>query len=167
MLTASFFLHTFTRMLRVREKLYSIVLAMSKEVHFSYANVRQFNNDVNSKDMELKPVINVVELESGMFALNPNFGSFRERYPATQIQFLDISEFDYNSDQNDCIVDRMKEIAKEFLLRLDDSELFEPITDVPFNQVFRAYDDNLSGIEITLNLRELNSQNVCLPKRSC
>lgn len=133
---------------------------MGVDVTFKYANKYEQNTDAHHQKLETKPTVLLVEIESGLFALN-TMGGFRERYPQVEVNFLELSEFDYNSLENDAIVDRMKELAKKFLLAYEDSGLFEPLTEVPFNQVYHQYDEHLAGVALTINVRELNSQSTC------
>ena len=152
-------------MLRIREKLQAIVEqinASGTPATFNYANARQQNYDANSQPLKDTPTINVIQIESGVFSMTPATGSFKEKYPTVQLQFLKLSSHDYNSVQNDMIIDEMKELAKKFLLRYEASELFEPLKEVVFNQIYHYLDDDTAGIEITLPVIELDSQTVCL-----
>lgn len=154
--------YIFNPMLRLREKFEAIAANLAVDVVFNYANRAEANAAAHTQPLESMPLINLVEIESGVFSLNPVTDSFKERYPQTAVQFLALSKFDYNSKENDAIVDQMKKLAKEFLLRYNATDYFEPLNDVSFNQLYHTYDEQTAGIEVIINVRELNSQSVCI-----
>lgn len=150
-------------MLRVRQKIEAIVGQLSIPLKFYYTSDREQNFAINAHDvLEGKAVVRLRQIESGQFIQNSRLGSFKESYPESGIQFLTLSEHSYDSVQNDRLIDEMKAHAKEFLLRLDDSALFEPLSTVQFFHVYNATDDVLTGVEILCTLIEKNSQEVCI-----
>lgn len=152
-------------MLRLKNKIKDVICGLGNyRIIFNYASANQQNvNLIDQVLLDGSFAIVLLEIEEGQFQINQNRGDFKEAYPAIQMQFMSKSGFDYNSDQNDEVIDRCKELAKYFLLSLDEKAYFAPITNTTFRQLYRAYDDNLSGVELTLNLIENNSQSTCNP----
>ena len=85
--------YTFSAMLRLREKFEDIAANLAIDVTFNYANKAEANVAAHTQLLEEKPTINLVEIETGVFSLNPLTDSFREKYPQTAIQFLALSKF--------------------------------------------------------------------------
>lgn len=81
------------------------------------------------------------------------------------IGFLDKTEFDFDGTQNDAIIERMKKLAIEFILTMNESGLFEPISgEVPMSIEYNLLDVNLTGVVLTLRLEEKQGIVMCFGK---
>ena len=80
----------------------------------------------------------------------------------TQIAFLDKTDFDFDSTENDEVIERMKGIFNEFLREYNKGEYFEPIEGtIPYQVVYDGLDVNVTGIIVTLTLVELEGSMIC------
>ena len=69
---------------------------------------------------------------------------------------MDKAELDFDGQENEITVNRMKDFAKRFILEANRSGLFEPIEqNVPYSVVYDLLDANLTGVAIELQLKEL------------
>lgn len=82
-------------------------------------------------------------------------GNFRD-YPDCLIAFLDLADLDFEGEENEITVERMKGYAKEFILAVNNSGLFAPIPEnIPYSVVYDTLDQNLTGVTIQVQLKEL------------
>lgn len=86
--------------------------------------------------------------------LNHN-GNFRD-YPNCLIAFLDLADLDFDGEENNSTVERMKAYAKKFIQAVNHSGEFAPISDtIPYSVVYDTLDQNLTGVTIQIQLKEL------------
>lgn len=96
--------------------------------------------------------VNVLPVSGELAAKN---GNLRD-YPNCLIAFMDKAELDFDGQENEITVNRMKDFAKRFILEANRSGLFEPIEqNVPYSVVYDLLDANLTGVAIELQLKEL------------
>ena len=101
--------------------------------------------------------------------LLPPAGDFAVKYnrvhdqPQTQIGFLAPTTFDFEGEENDEIIEAMKTIFLDFLRELNKGEYFEPIdaTNIHYQVVYDKLDVNLTGIIVTLTLKEVEARSLC------
>lgn len=81
------------------------------------------------------------------------------------IGFLDKTQFDFDGIENDAIIERMKKLALEFIMTLNESGLFEPITgEVPMSIEYNLLDVNLTGVILQISLEEKRGVVMCFGK---
>jgi len=86
--------------------------------------------------------------------LNKN-GNFRD-YPNVSIAFLDKAEFDFEGEENEPTVERMKDFAKRFIIAVNNSRMFNALPEnILYNVVYDKLDVNLTGVVIEVTLQEL------------
>ena len=82
-------------------------------------------------------------------------GNFRD-YPNALIAFLDKADLDFDGEDNEPTVERMKDYAKRFILAVNSSGEFDAIPeDTPYSVVYDHLDVNLTGVVIQVQLKEL------------
>ena len=100
---------------------------------------------------------------SGNFQLGP---TQLKDYPNCMLAFMDKTSFDFDGTDNDAIVEKCKNMAKEFILLLNRSRLFEPISgSVPYSVFYDKLNVNVTGITISIQLKETSGIVLC-PSRS-
>lgn len=71
------------------------------------------------------------------------------------IVFADKADLDFDGSSNNITVERMKNLAKLFIARCNESGKFEPITDgVRYSVLYDKLDVNLTGVTLELTLKE-------------
>lgn len=94
-------------------------------------------------------------------------GLVEETYPL-QMMFLDKTELRQTPEQLRPTVDAMRELRRQFVLRLkakknaNGEHIFKEITNVRTIDVYNVFDVNISGVIITFNAKPLNSDSVCV-----
>lgn len=82
--------------------------------------------------------------------------------PETQIAFIDRTQFDFNSTENDEIIERMKHLCYKFIKQLNESGLFEIVEGrVHYRVIYNYLDENVTGILINLTLKEIEGTSIC------
>lgn len=82
-------------------------------------------------------------------------GNFRD-YPNAMIAFLDRAELDFDGQSNEPTVERMKELAKQFVASVNRSGMFSPLpASIPYSVVYDQLDANVTGVVINIQLKEL------------
>lgn len=100
------------------------------------------------------PAIVCVMPVSGVFMFNR--GRVKDE-PNCYIAFMDKVPKDANGDDNEGVYSRMKEMAKKFVIKLNESKYFEQIDgQVPYDVFSEKMSDILSGIGFALSLKEAN-----------
>lgn len=140
----------------VEKKIHSIVDSMGVDAEYLFMNWAQANVAISNIT---KPTIVYVLPPSGK--LNFTYAKVYDT-PETQIGFLAPTDFDFEGDKNDGIIEEMKRLAIRFVKALNESEMFELIEgNVPYQLVYDYLDQNMTGIIITLKLKEEEGVSIC------
>lgn len=109
------------------------------------------------QDIETLPVFVHLLPVSGQF--NIKNGIIRD-YPNCMLAFLDKAELDFDGEDNEITVERMKKAAYKFINDVNKSGIFEPVSDFTYRVVYDSGDVNTTGIIIDVQLKEI--QGVCV-----
>jgi hypothetical protein len=110
-------------------------------------------------DKEKMPVmINVLPV-SGKFSLSRV--QIRD-CPNCMLAFADLTELDFDGVDNDEVIERCKSHAIDFIKRLNNSGLFEPVDgDITYSVFYDKLDVNITGVVIELQLKEVHGVPMC------
>lgn len=139
----------------VESKIKSIVEKM-EGLTYIFDNWQTANVKLDSA--QLPAVINVLPI-SGKF----NLGRQQLKdFPSCMLAFVDKTEFDFNGADNDKIIESCKDRAKEFIIRVNESGEFEDIEgDINYSVIYDRMDVNVTGIVISITLKETKGVNLC------
>lgn len=113
--------------------------------------------DIRIERLPLPAMVNLLPV-SGSFKLKNN--QFKDQ-PNCMFAFFDKSERDSNGLEHDTVVDRCKSLAMEFIVRLNESGLFEPIEgEISYSVSLDKLSSYVSGIIVSLQLKEVKG--VCV-----
>lgn len=142
----------------VEQKIKSVVDKM-KGVTYIFDNWQAANVRLDKES--LPAVLNVLPV-SGVF----NLGVTQLKdYPNCMLAFMDKTRFDFDGTENDQIIEKCKNMAKEFVLNLNRSGLFKPVSgDIPYSVFYDKLDVNVTGIVIELKLEETRGIVLCPTK---
>lgn len=119
------------------------------------------NANIKLDNEPLPAIVNVLPA-SGTFQVGKQQ---LKDFPNCIFAFLDKTDFDFDSLENNAIVERCKSIAKEFILRINTSTIFEDIEgEIFYSVVYDKLDVNVTGIAIELELKEINGLVMCYGK---
>lgn len=139
----------------VEQKIKSVVDKM-KGVTYIFDNWQTAN--VRLDKLTFPAVLNVLPV-SGNFHIGP---SQLKDYPNCMFAFMDKTDLDFDGTENDAIVEKCKNMAKEFILLLNRSGLFEPISgSVPYSVFYDKLNVNVTGITISIQLKEVSGIVLC------
>lgn len=140
----------------VEGKIRSIVESMGADVEYLFMNWAQANVAID--DIE-KPTVVYILPPSGVL----DFGWARVKdKPLTQIAFLASTEFDFDGEENDDIIEQMKRLCIKFIKAFNASGLFEVIEgNVDYRVLYDHLDHNVTGIVITPTLVEEEGVIIC------
>lgn len=114
--------------------------------------------NVRLDKMPLPAVINLLPA-SGKFVLSR---TQIHDAPNCMIAFADKTEFDFDGQENDAIIERCKGYAVQFIRELNKSGLFQWVDDeVPYSVFYDKLDVNVTGIVIELRLEEVEGMPMC------
>ena len=146
-----------TKMLgTVERKVKAIVERLGPDVAYLFCNWAQANVEIGKI---AKPTIIYVLPPSGDF-----YVSWQEikDYPEAQIAFVCTTEFDFESDENDVLVEQMKRLCYRFIKALNESGYFETIEGkLPYQVLYDHLDENVTGVVITPTLEEIEGVDIC------
>lgn len=140
----------------VEQKVRTIVESMGEDVSYMFKNWSQANEEIDHID---GPTIIYVLPPSG----DLDFGYSQVKdYPQSQIAFVASTEFDFEGEENDNIIEQMKRLCIRFVKRLNQSGLFEPIEGrLTYRVLYDYFDQNVTGVVITPPLVEEEGVFIC------
>lgn len=140
----------------VEKKIHAIVRSMGEDVTYMFKNWAQANDEIDHIE---GPTIIYVLPPSG--DLDFNYSQVKD-YPESQIAFVASTEFDFEGEENDNIIEQMKRLCIRFIKALNESALFEPIEGrITYRVLYDYLDENVTGIVITPPLREEDGVVIC------
>lgn len=108
--------------------------------------------------IQLPAVVNVLPA-SGSFTIG-NLKMYEGQN--NMIAFLDKTELDFDGTENEDVIDKCKERARDFIIRVNRSNFFKPISGkVPYSVIYDRTDANLTGIMLELELEEKTGFVMC------
>ena len=140
----------------VEKKIHRIVDSMGADVAYQFMNWAQVNVELDKVD---KPSVIYILPPSG--DLNFHWAHVKDR-PDAQIAFVAPTDFDFEGEANDDIIEQMKRLCIRFIKTLNESGLFEQIEGVLKYRVLYDYlDRNVTGIVIEPKLKEEEGILIC------
>lgn len=121
---------------------------------YCFANWTQLNTILDDVE-ESKPTICYILPPSGNIRVSRGSTCFTDK-PETQIAFLTTSELDFDGEQNDEKIEKMKRLAKMFIKALNESGLFKMIDeeDILYQVPYDTADDCVTGVVVTIPIEE-------------
>jgi hypothetical protein len=138
----------------IKEKVKSIIEKI-EGLSFEYNDWTRANITLDNKEL---PTCLYLLPVSG--SLNMHNGIIRDK-PDCLIAFIDKDELDFDGEQNDEIMERMKDFARRFIVEVNKSGLFKPVDgNFIYTSIWDKLDVNLTGIVLEIRLEELDG--VCV-----
>lgn len=142
-------------MTTVESKIKRIVEKM-EGLTYIYENWATANIELD--DLPLPVVINVLPV-SGVINVSP---TQIKDYPNCMIAFADLCPADASREENNTVVDKCKQRAIEFILRVNESGFFEPIdNDIRYSSFYDKLDVGVTGVVLELTLKEVIGVPLC------
>lgn len=140
----------------VEKKIHSIVDSMGADVAYFFMNWAQSNVALDKVD---KPSIIYILPPSG--DLDFGWSQVKDR-PEAQIAFVAPTDFDFEGEANDDIIEQMKRLCIRFIKSLNGSGLFEQIEgNIHYGVLYDYLDQNVTGIVIEPKLKEEHGVIIC------
>ena len=139
-------------------KIRDIVTKMGEDVEYRFMNWAQLNVEM---DKITRPTIVYVLPPSGDFYVDSLRQEIRD-FPEAQIGFLCSTEFDFENDENDALIEQMKRLCYRFLKAFNESGYFSPIEGkLPYQLLYDHLDENVTGVVITPIIEEEEGVSIC------
>ena len=140
----------------VEKKIRSIVKSMGADVSYLFMNWAQANEAID--DIERPTVVYILppagDLDFGWAQVKDS--------PDTQIAFMAPTDFDFEGEENDDIIEQMKRLCIRFVKAFNESGLFEQIKGkLPYKVLYDHLDHNVTGIVVTPKLKEEEGVIIC------
>lgn len=140
----------------VEGKVRRVVESMGEDVEYHFASWAQVNVTL---DHVTKPSIIYILPASGVLKFKRQQVLDR---PQSIIAFVAPTDFDFEGAENDLVVESMKRLCVRFVKAVNDSGMFEPIEgDIPYQVPYDTMDDNVTGVIVTFQLREVDGMTYC------
>ena len=128
------------------------------DVNYLFVNESLANIDLDNINIVGPTVVFFMPLD-GVFQFKWNCVIDK---PDTTIAFVVHHEFDFDGEGCDQNIERMKRLCFMFVKLLNESGYFEPIEgDVDYTVFVNAYDDNVVGVSIAPQLKEIEGVLLC------
>lgn len=132
----------------VKDKVKELVEDMGR-LNFVYDDWARAN--VRLDNEQLPAFLFIVPVAGELHMKNNNFRDA----PHCLFAFLDRAEFDFDGEENESTIDRMKTEAKRFIVALQQSGKFKPQDEpIKYSLVYDELDPNLTGIVLEMQLEE-------------
>lgn len=131
-----------------------------KGCKYLFMNWAQFNVELSEISNDTPSIVYLLP-PAGRFRFKNNGMSITDM-PETQIAFLIGTEQDFDGEENDELVEKMKRLAEMFIIALNESGDFEMIDgeEITYQVPYDTMDDNLTGVIINLPIVEFPN-NMC------
>lgn len=140
----------------VEKKIHGIVESMGADVEYLFMNWAQANEAIDDID---KPTIVYVLPPSG--SLYFEWARVKDR-PEAQIAFMAPTDFDFEGEANDDVIEQMKRLCVKFVKAFNDSGLFRQIEGkLPYQVLYDHLDHNVTGIVIEPFIEEEEGIIIC------
>ena len=140
----------------VEKKIHKIVDSMGADVAYQFMNWAQANVELDRVD---KPSVIYILPPAG--ELDFGWAQVKDR-PDAQIAFVAPTDFDFDGEENDDIIEQMKRLCIRFIKTLNESGLFEQIEGrQPYRVLYDYLDRNVTGIVIEPKLKEEEGILIC------
>lgn len=140
----------------VEKKIKRIVESMGADVAYQFMNWAQANVELDRVD---KPSVIYILPPAGSFDFN--WAQVKDR-PDAQIAFVAPTDFDFDGEENDDIIEQMKRLCIRFVKTLNESGLFEQIEGkLPYRVLYDYLDRNVTGIVVEPKLKEEQGILIC------
>lgn len=140
----------------VEKKIHKIVDSMGADVAYQFMNWAQANVELDRVD---KPSVIYILPPAG--ELDFGWAQVKDR-PDAQIAFVAPTDFDFDGEENDDIIEQMKRLCIRFIKTLNESGLFEQIEGKqPYRVLYDYLDRNVTGIVIEPKLKEEQGRLIC------
>lgn len=113
--------------------------------------------NVDMEALQFPVLINLLPVDGQFLIKNGQIKDF----PNCMFGFLDVTDFDSQSLENETVVARMKEYARGFISKVNSSGLFEAIEgQIRYQVVYDKLDINVTGVMLPLTIKERTG--ICL-----
>jgi len=113
-------------------------------------------------DQSLQGNIFCLILQANNLRFNCIGNGVREHYPSIQVEIMLQVNLENKAENNEAVLDNLKESCKEFIWQLIESGSFQKITEVPCEKIQEnKYDANMLGWSMTLDLTYIQNSNQC------
>ena len=137
---------------RVRQRIKTIAGRMG--LRYLFASMYEANLVVGDGDfpvlIDILPTSGSVSIQLGLFKDSPNCLLF----------FCDKTNLDYNAEREQPTIACMKQLAFEFIAEANRSGYFEPITEANYEILYDRMDVAVSGVALSITLRD--AEGICV-----
>lgn len=151
----------------VQQKVKSVARKFKDTAYFygNWAQVDEFLDHFGKETDTLWPQLpTICHILPPSGKLRPTYGAtiFKDS-PEALIAFLVPTSLDFNGEKNEDKVEMMKYLAALFIRALNESGYFEMIdeVDIPYQVPYDITDDNVTGVLVTLELKEIEGRSFC------
>lgn len=139
--------------LSVQKRIKQVALKFTGCNYF-FANWSQLNEIVD-RTQKNKPTICYILPPNGTIRVERGSTCFTDK-PNTLVAFLCHTDMDFDGEENDEVIEKMKRLAMMFIKALNDSGLFNMIDEenIEYQVPYDTTDDNLTGVLVTLPIEE-------------
>lgn len=143
--------------MKIEEKIRLVVERMDK-LTYRFCDLKKMN--LNLDYDSLPAFVNVMPL-TGSVQVTP---TQIKNSPNCAFWIVDTLRMDADDEDIKEVTERCIDYAYEFILWLNESKMFEPVTDFNYTVVISDFDANVSGIIIEMKLKEKEGLRLCLDK---
>lgn len=126
------------------------------KLRFLYSSINNINAAIDNTEL---PCVAVQKLITGTF--ENEGGQIKDSAPFL-IMFLNSTIFDYDSLENQTIIDALKVTVKSFIREVDKSDVIIKTGSQTYDDLYDYLDANVTGIALSITLKERAGTVPCL-----
>jgi hypothetical protein len=106
------------------------------------------------------PMLHVQTIVNSGAELSDITGAARKTYPLF-LFFCQKGDIDMTTDQQDAIAEQMKDLAIEYVARINQTRQFDHVSKIQFKHLFYKFDMAVCGVLTMITLRDKKGYAVC------
>jgi len=134
----------------MKQVLQTIAVQQSSIASFFYGTDYEANIQA---DDAVFPMLHVQTIVNSSAELSETTGAARKTYPLF-LFFCQKGDIDITTDQQDAIAEQMKDLAIDYVARINQTKQFDHVSKIQFKHLFYKFDMAVCGVLTMITLRD-------------
>jgi len=142
----------------IKQTLQTLASQQSSIASFFYGT--DYEANLQADDAQF-PMLHVQTIVNSGAELSATTGAARKTWPLF-LFFCQKGDIDMTTDQQESIAEQMKDLAIEYVARLNQTHQFDHVDKMQFKHLFYKFDSAVCGVLTMITLRDKSGYAVCV-----
>ena len=142
----------------LKQQLQTIAAQQSSIASFFYGT--DYEANLQADDAQF-PMLHVQTIVNSGAELSATTGVARKTWPLF-LFFCQKADIDATTDQQESIAEQMKDLAIEYVARINQTRQYDQVSKIQFKHLFYKFDSSVCGVLTMITLRDKNGYAVCV-----